>query len=236
MAIADFFTPKDLFLKDYIRGTFTETRGIVLTIILIEFILNENRKTETNENSKKAIKRSISILNIYLKNYNNYAFNLAYKYEDYNTQRVKGLHKDFNFSNLSELFHRSPSMFDDFSSTKVGLYFSGLEDLKEIIKKTLYQTDLTNYPKFSELLLNYLAEMERFNPKDGILSDLRTGSEDGKIKSSEVAVQMINEHQGELKYLPSNSLNKYIRLYEIINYNIEFHQKYTELIVGYKLN
>lgn len=133
----DYFISDSCFIQDYIRGTFTETIGIILTIILIEIFLGQNIKNENIENAKKGLARSNNIMNIYLANYNESAFIIAYKYAEYNNQRKIGLKKDFPFTNLSELFSSSTSLFDSFDSSKVSLYFKRLDDLKEVVKKNI---------------------------------------------------------------------------------------------------
>lgn len=233
LGISDYFIGDECFLQDYIRGTFTETIGIILTIILIELILGQNRKNEIIENSKKGLKRSNNIINIYLNNYNEAAFNLAYKYDEYDSKRVNGLIKDFPFANLSELFLKSPSLFDNFESTKVSSYFKRLDDLKEVIRATLFQTDLTNFPELSHLLESYLKEVEQYYPKEGILSDIRTTM--GNQKVSDFVKEMIEKHQGEVKYLQSNMINKYVRLYELIRFHIDFNKQYLKLIEKYTI-
>ena len=228
LGILDFFVADDSFFQDYIRGTFTETIGIIITLILIEFILGQNRIKENQDKAKKNLIRAKNVINIYLENYNDVAFNLAYKYNQYENQRKIGLEKNFPFTNLSELFLKSPSLFDDFNSTKVSSYFERLDDLKKIIRTTLFQTDLTDFPEISELLESYLTEVEKYYPRDGILSDKNTKV--GDTKTPDFVKEMIEKQTGKLEYLHSNMINKYIRLYELINYHIEFNEKYNNLL------
>ena len=231
LAISDYFIGDESFIQDYIRGTITETIGIILTIILIELILGENRKNENKEKAKKGLIRSTNIIEIYLNNYNDSAFDLSYKYSDYDSQREIGLNENFSFNNLSELFFRSTSLFDPIGSTKVSKYFNRLDDLKEIIKTTLFQTDFTDFPELSTLLVNYLKEVERFYPKEGILSDAKLTSE--KMKLTTFIKELLENHKGEVKYLENNTINKYVRLYELIKFHIDFNKQYLELIGKY---
>jgi hypothetical protein len=233
LGILDYFIGDESFIQDYIRGTITETIGIILTIILIELILGQNRKNENLENAKKILVRTNNIINIYLTDYNESAYYLSYKYEDYETQKNVGLEESFPFTNLSELFHPSRSGFPDPRDTKVSSYFVRLDNLKEIIKTGLFQIDLTYFPELSILLQNYLIEVEKFYPKETILCDYTSRKIDG-VKASNYMMNEIKNYEGKAKYSSSNFiLNPYIRLYELIKYHISFNKEYKKLIEKY---
>lgn len=235
LGIGDYFIGDESFVQDYIRGTITETIGIILTIILIEFIIGKNRVSENLENEKKKLIRTNNIINIYLNNYNESAFYLSYTELDLKDKEKFHIEESFPFVNLSELFSFSRSGFYDMRETKIGVYFDRLEILKEVIKTTLYQTDLTSFPELSQLLEKYLVEVESYNPKNSIQCDYISNIGNVKMeKMSEYIKREIANFEGKVEYSSENfMLNKYIRVYELIKYHINFNKEYKRLIIKY---
>ncbi len=225
LLIADYYIGGTL--EDYIRGTLTETIGIIITIVLLEILLRKSKEYESRHVARKELRRLTHILHIYIEEYNSAAFNLAYKYADYKEQRDLGIQAGFPFSNLSEFSSSSLYMFDGFNETKVDVYFQRLDNLKNIVRTVLFQVDLSYFPELSVLLERYLKYTETHYPKKSILSDLKTGTLD-LIKS------MLDKHKGNPEYKESNVINSYVRLYELLNYHISFSIELDKIISRYE--
>lgn len=220
------------FLEDYIRGMFTETLGIFLTIILIEIILLKSKNDLDFNTAKKELDRFNNLLTIYINNYEDVAFNIAYKYSDYNTQRKKGIEKDFLFNNLEEFHLSSLSLFDGHNESKAEVYFKGLDNLKETIKDIVLQVDLTHFPDLSNLLEIYIKYVEKHYPKNSILCDVKTQNNGTFL----LPKKMIKEHKGLIEYKKHNIINSYVRLHELIIYHILFIEKYKIIVKKYKIS
>lgn len=236
LGIFDYFIGDESFIQDYLRGTITETVGIILTIILIEIILGKNREHINLENEKKKLIRINTVIKIYLEKHNESAFYLSYSDKDLMTKKKFEIEENFPFSNLSELFYSSRSGFGNVKDTKAGEYFNKVDILKEIIRTTLFQVDLTNFPELSKLLQNYLVEIESFYPKESILNDLVTkiGDNNQMEKMTDYIKKKIENFEGEVEYSTSEFLlNKYIRLYKILKYHMYFNKEYEKLIRKY---
>lgn len=225
LGAADYFIPDSSLYQDYIRGTFTETIGIIATLILIEIVLANNRKKEQKEVAKKGLLRAIDMIQISLDNYNEAALDIA---TPWRSKKVENeLKVNFPFNDLSDLFKMHSSLFEGFNRCKAEVYFDRLDQLIETVRTALYQVDLSNYPNFSEFLLGFIKYTESYYPKNGILAD--KDSRLGDKPTKEFMEKMILEHKGEVKYLPSNSINNYVRLYEMINFLIEFNHQFETL-------
>ena len=70
--------------------------------------------------------------------------------------------------------------------------------------------------------------VESYNPKNAILGDLRSIM--GNQNTSEFIKEIIEKHEGPVNYLTSNIINKYIRLFELINFHIDFENEYLSNI------
>ena len=104
-----------------LRGTFTETFGIIVTLILFEIILAKNRKKERDETTQKACIRAIKMIQIPLNNYNLAALAITTPLKDASTKPSKLLERGFPFRNLSGLYENNDNMIDGFHSTKAGI-------------------------------------------------------------------------------------------------------------------
>ena len=129
---------------------------------------------------------------------------------------------------MSDLFSQNPFLFDTIGKTKAEAYFERLDSLKDSVRTILYQVDLTNFPVLLSLFEKYLQYVESYNPKNAILGDLRSIM--GKQNTSEFIKEIIEKHEGPVNYLTSNIINKYIRLFELINFHIDFENEYLSNI------
>ena len=227
LGVADYFIPDSSLYQDYIRGTFTETIGIIATLILIEIVLANNRKKEQKEVVKKGLLRATEMIQISLDNYNKAALDIATPWKDKKQKEGNELEANFPFNDLSDLFKMHSSLFEGFNRCKAEVYFDRLDQLIITVRTALYQVDLSNYPNFSEFLLGLIKYTETYYPKNGILAD--KDSKMGDKPTKEFMEKMILEHKGEVKYLPSNAINNYVRLYEMINFLIKFNQQFESL-------
>lgn len=234
LGIADYYVPDNCFLNNYIVGVFTTTIGIIITIIAIEIILANTRKQEQNEISRKGIKRIDTVLKSFLESYESAAVMLAYKMDDIENHTV--VEKNFPFTNLSELYQTQLYIMEPIYKPKVQLYFERLDRLKEIVLMILFNVDLSNFPDLSILLVKYIEEMEREYPKEAILNLRNIVSQDAKKqKLSETFSEMIATHTGDLPRNTSNLLILATRLYDILNYHVDFISQYNAIISKYDI-
>jgi len=231
LGAADYFVPDSSLFQDYIRGTFTETIGIIATLVFIEIILAKNRNKEQKEIAKKGLFRAIDMINISLTNYNKAAVDIATPWKKKKDSKEKFLKEDFQFNDLSDLFKMNSYMTEGFDKSKVEVYFEKLDRLIETIREALYQVDLSAYPEFSKFLLEFIRYMDSSYPKNGILSNSKSGTPEAKM--SDTISEMILNHEGEVKYLPSNIINNYVRLYEILQYMVRFNNQFIMLTNKY---
>lgn len=223
LSVTDFYLPES-FIQDYIRGVFTETLGIIITLILIELILQNNRNKEQKENSKKGLLRATKMIKISLENYNRSSIDLITPWKVGEVIRKEKMDKDFSFNDIHDLFQINGLIIENSFSSKAEVYFERTDRLIETVRQSLYQVDLTNYPEFSNLLLSLIEHCEYYYPKNGILADMKSYSGNKPTKDS--MRNMIKEYDRIPEYLPSNMINKYIRLYEMLIYLVDFNEKF----------
>ncbi|RKE03923.1 hypothetical protein [Marinifilum flexuosum] len=227
LGIADYYIPDCSLFQDYIRGTFTETIGILVTIVLIEIILSNSRKKEHEILINKSAIRAIEMINISLENYNRAAFDIATPSDKKHLMTNKTLDDNFLFADLCELFESSNSLiFEGIFVSKIEVYFDKLDHLAQTIKTALYQVDLSYHNELSKLLIDFIKYIEEYYPKNGILKDKTQSLGDGKMKDE--IKKIISEHTGNVEY-EGTVKDKYVRLYEIIRYINNFKKGYKKL-------
>lgn len=227
LGIADYCIPDCSLFQDYIRGTFTETIGILVTIVLIEIILSNTRKSEHEILINKSAIRAIEMINISLKNYDRAAVDVATPSTQIHCKPNKTLDDGFLFTDLCELFESSNFLlFEGILVSKIEVYFDKLDHLVQTIKTALYQVDLSYHNELSKLLIDFIKYIEEYYPKNGILKDKTLSLGDGKMKDK--IKEIISEHTGNVEY-EGTIKDKYVRLYEIIRYINDFKKGYKRV-------
>ena len=62
LGVADIFIGDESWLQDYVRGIFTETLGIIVTLIFVEMILQHQAAREDRERAIEAATRADVVL------------------------------------------------------------------------------------------------------------------------------------------------------------------------------
>lgn len=226
MAVTSFFLESDHWLQGYLENGLTEILGIVITISLVEVMLADSRKKEQKEDAKQGILGASKLLNIYLIDYEDAASMLSNPPGQDSPNNRRGVEKNFDFRNLQDLFTIEHQHIDQAGKSKVEIYFDKLDRVLEAVKTIIYQVDLSFYPELSDLLIRYVQYVESFYPKEGIINDINeqfTGK-----SASEVITKLIAQHNEKVEYGWDARLNRYIRLYKLINFHVDFVYSYRK--------
>ncbi|MFD1775996.1 hypothetical protein [Paenibacillus rhizophilus] len=222
----DYFVSDDSFLQDYVRGTFTETLGIIVTLIFVQLIFSRHEDGENKRHEAQAITRAAKVLNIYIADYKKYAYQVVTPLDKREGQIKEEIPEDFLFSDMQDLFVRSLYIFDD-EKPVVLKCLEAQEKIRKTIENSLFNIDFKNFPEISNLLVQYIDFVGGFNIYDAIFQDSKTSMGDQTTKEF-IAQRLIKVHQGEVMYLQSNIINTYIALYHLLNYHRKFFNDYED--------
>jgi|GEM_PF-2091752 len=225
LGVLDLIIPDSYFIQDYVRGTFTETIGIIITLVLIEVILQKNRELEQKLLAKKGVLRALDLISISLNNYNKASYDLGTPISE--QKKAPDTKLNFPFTNLSELYRQSNSVIEGFNKSKAYVYFEKLDKLLETVSNALYQIDLSNYPEFSNFLLGLIKYAESYYPKNGVLTS-QSGMV-GNQQMKDICSDLIKNYSGPVEYKKSNIINPFIRLYQLMNFMILFDIQFISL-------
>lgn len=232
LGAADYFAPANHPIKDYIRGTFTETIGIIVTLIFVELIFSRYEARESMHEEIEAIKRADKVLTTYTNKYKIYATQVTTPLDrrDQNTYNV--IPDDFNFNDMRDLFFQSLIMFDGQESVVLLCVKSQLE-IKKCVEDILHNISFKNVPKLSDLFVEYLDAVGGIDLYEGIRFHTTVGMGDGK-KLQDFIAGMIKDHSGPVEYKQGNIINSYIALYNSIKYHQSFFRRYESVLATIK--
>ncbi|MFC1656126.1 hypothetical protein ACFL3C_04615 [Patescibacteria group bacterium] len=231
LGIADYCILDSFWLTDYIRGSFTETIGILITLIFVERIVASQRNKEEKNGEKKQIRRLNKILKPELKRVLQYASFMTTKDGEQNYT----ITKNFQFNRLANFHIPALSVFDA-PERSFKLMFQSIEINLTTIREALLNLEFKYYPNLERLLLGYIDSMSKGNPLNFLscLEHNKGFPESIKKMISEVPDDVVPTYE---EYKPdiyegksANIMTSIIRLYEIINFHIEFEHEYSEQV------
>jgi hypothetical protein len=224
LGILDFCLPAKSFLKDYVRGTFTETLGIIATLIFVQYIFSETEEKDDRKVEIEAIKRANKVLSLYISEYKMYAYRVVTPLKNRSNNICEEIPKDFRFNDMHDLFFPSLITIDGHEPV-VLLCLEAQNKIKKAIENIIININFKYFPELSSLLIEYLEVAGKYNLYDGIKEYCVANKE-----IRETIISIIKEHSGPLEYLPSNLKNNFIALHNLIIYHREYFERYNEII------
>lgn len=223
LGVADYCLPLDFWLRDYIRGAFTETIGIIITLIFVERIISVQRKRDEESEEIKQLKRLDKILGIELNKFVQYASCMTQKPqpEDSIDYRIT---KDFDFNRLSIFHMPSLSVFDGVDKA-YELMSRTIDNIQITIREALINYDFKYFPKIEKFLLKYLDFLKVGTPF-GTLRMLEHNKDIQKMLSDMIK-EIPNGKVPTYEEYPHNIMGAIIQLYHIINFHIIFSEEYS---------
>jgi hypothetical protein len=220
--VADLFVIDDFWLTDYIRGSFTETLGIIITLIFVERIFSAQQKKDEKNEEIKQIQRFNKIISVELDKCIQYASFMTQKAgeQDYIVK------KDFDFNRL-EIFHiQSLNIFDGEKAYR--LFGKSIENIVIVIREILLNCSFKYFDNLEKLLLEYL-DFIKIGTPFGFLEILEYNESTKKMMSRMIK----NIPNGKVPFYeeyPHNMMRSFIRLYHVINFHIDFIERYKKEI------
>lgn len=236
LGMSDYLLPNGSPFKDYVRGTFTETIGIIVTLVFVEYIFSRHEEKKEIAAEVDSIKRSHKVLNAYMTKYELYAYQVVTPVSNRNSESFGKVPNDFTFNDMRDLFFQSLLMHDG-QEPVVLACVKAQKELKRCIEDSLRNINYQHNSQLSNLFLEYLDSLGVIDLFDGIsfhcTASMKDGSDRRELK--DFIADMIRTHSGPVDYLPNNLINTYITLYNLIKYNIDFIKRYRraiEAIIG----
>lgn len=210
---------KNTDVNSYIQTILSAVIGFDLTIIFLEIILKKSRDKEIAYKRDVQLKNIAKILKAPLFRYRKAALSISYK-----TGQIP---KDFkmqipDYNVLKEIFFPQPFSEEPLHESKIEYYSNTLDDLSDVIKNILLNTDLSDNEELSSIFSDYLNIMYTHNPCRSILA-FKTLTVGGKRMSD----NLINEDSTMFEHAdnPGHIYHPIYVLQGIIKYHEEFLEK-----------
>lgn len=140
----------------------------------------------------------------------------------------KKVNEDFTLNDMQDLYRPSMRLTDNFFQPAVFYYFDHQTNLVNSLKELIYHVDLRQWPELEEVCLSIINRCKQLDFSEYIKSQVNVSYE-GK-KATDFCAEMLKEHTGEVKFLPSNSINPYVALYWLVKGNLVDVKKYRNLV------
>lgn len=150
--------------------------------------------------------------------YNSYVYEITTPLDIRKDNKL--LNRDFQFSDLRDLYRPSMNLRDDFKKPAIEYYFFHQGNLESSIRKLLLDVNFSYWNELENKCIDFLNNCKSLDFSSSILSLPQVNL--GDKKGVDFASELISSHKGELKYLNSNMINQFIALFELINKNLEF--------------
>ncbi len=211
----------------------------VLGIILIGLFLNslshqhgievqENEKKIQQKRDKERVIERFSAFNqlveLKIKRYMVYSIPITTPLSGRNTGTVN---ENFSFNDMQDLFETTLRLTDNGFTPAIEYYFESLKELVDSLEELVKLGYTQSWPEIESLCLKFIEISKELDFSAFILNQPNTRM--GDKKGSDFDVEMIKNHKGEVKFLPSNTINAYVALYQLIHKSFGFIKKYREM-------
>jgi hypothetical protein len=219
-----FFLDDNSPLQDYVRGIFTETIGILLTVLVVERLFELHDRKQEREQEIESLRNSHRVCVQYINRFHLYAYQVI---TPINIRANKVLAtrcpETWEFNDMRDLFSESLLIFDG-QTPSVLRCLATLRDLQLHIEGILARLPLQYFPQLSGTLLHFIESVGRVDLYEGIKfdSEARLGEE----KMKDFVKKMIANHQGKPEYRGSNVITKYVALYYVLQDAVKLLNQY----------
>ncbi len=228
LIFVDYSQPNGYWWQDYIRGTFTETIGIIVTLVFVERIFAAQQKKDEKAVELKQIQRLHRIIGAELQKCIQYASFMTQKPGEMNYTVSKG----FDFNRLEIYYIPSLTVFDG-TEQAYKLFSASIERMMTAMRAALVTFDFKYFSDIEALITVYLDFMSIGTPF-GALDTLENnrGLRDCMVK---MIKEIPSGTTPKYEDYPSNMMCVFIRLYHIINFHINFEAQYSNRMAHYSL-
>lgn len=193
--------------------------SFLLSICIIEIVLNRSREKETKAKSQSRLEAIYSLLEMPITEYARASRRIS---NEIRGGKVREITLPISKNALLEIF--MPSLYIDrpYKETKLEFYIYSVNLLQETIKYILLNADLTNNPKEGELFIKYMNEIHYDLSNMNVLISLK----DTFMKDKETFSSILDRPWGEIE--PQNIAYPFVRL----NYLLEIHDTFFKSLLS----
>lgn len=130
----------------------------------------------------------------------------------------------FSFNDMSDLYKASLLLYDPPYKPVIAIFFELQDKLYAELRRMVSDVDISYWPQLEAYVHSFLKECNDFGFKGSILSFAHTTQNN----EMEFLSNLIKEHEGDLHMLPSNAINQFIALYDMLKANIELVQQMVD--------
>ncbi len=225
------------FLRNYIRGFTLILLGIIISLVLVNIILEEEKKNISVDQFRQRIEGLDLFLSRSIDEYliiSDMIINFP------GTNGVIQIEKNFEFEKLSNIFNPSLLRSDRFNIFLYESYFNKQDKILEIVKDYLLNGDFTHSEELNILFLDYMREVEQgYNPFWELEKIAEWNKEEwtSEWDRKEWSLGLLKNYDGpmEINYEKrmsgvTSEVDSYIRLYELMRYHLDFIEQYRNII------
>jgi hypothetical protein len=134
------------------------------------------------------------------------------------------INENFTLNDMQDLYGPSLRLRDNNFQPAVLYYFQHQASLVKSIKELVYHVDLRPWPSLEDVCLRIINRSMELDYSEFIKG--QPNIKVGDKKGSDLDVEMLKNHTGEVKFLQSNSINAYVGLYWLIKGNLSDIKEY----------
>ncbi|EGR0671517.1 two pore domain potassium channel family protein [Vibrio vulnificus] len=224
-------------------GSFTQVLVAIESILGITLIglflnaLSHKHGLEVQEQEKKAQEaRELSsdikqfsafnrLVEMHILRYQTYAIPVTSKISD---RKNDELNENFSFNDMQDMFKPTLRLSDHHFTPAVNFYFAEYKELYSVIEEAIKHGYLHRWQNIETLCLEFLRHTKELDFSNYIINQPNTRL--GEKKGSDFDMEMIEKHEGEVKFLRGNGINPYVAMYHQIKYSFGFIKKYRQMV------
>jgi|WetSurMetagenome_2_1015567.scaffolds.fasta_scaffold39900_1 hypothetical protein len=128
---------------------------------------------------------------------------------------------------MQDLFNTTLRMTDDVFAPAIEYYFKNLKELITSLEELVKLGYIQNWKELEDLCLELIVISKNLDFSAYILNQPKRYLRNRKAPDFDV--EMIRNHTGEVKSIPSHGINPYVALYFLIKDGFEFIKEYKRL-------
>ena len=211
---------------------------LVVSLVSVVIIYRSDKQIQNYKNQERKIAmqsalRMHQLLKVYIDDYYRH-IDMLINFSSYSEIQRIPVKKNFPFDRMKNLHDISPFWGDKIGEKNYSALLNSQSRLLEQMKNCLLQVDLEYYPDLSNIILQFIKETEFINP--GKNFDIPERLNNGKREDNKDFVdEMIEKASANVHYpadsnkYSSNMLFPYVRLYNMLNKQIELIEKYNSI-------
>ena len=192
-------------------------------------IQNRERQIQNKIEKRQSIKKLLAfnqLIELNLKRYITYTIPIT---TPINKRSNNNINENFSFNDMRDLFEPTSNTTDNHFTPAITYFFHNLKELISTLEELVKLGYVQRWTKLEQLCLDFIETYKRLDYSAYITNQPNTQLENKK--GSDFDIETIKNHKGEVKFLPENTINAYVALFQLIHESYNFTKKYRALII-----